>query len=262
MITADAATKPPAPPIARPRESAPGGALRGPSNRTSGRIVGAFFLLAFVFYGAGSALVDAGSGAPAVLTDVAANQTLISAGVLLIFLNSIGVVVIGVVAFPVLARTHLVSAVAYLATRVFEAVMLTVAAVLTLLTLPLAREYVDAGASDGSLLPALGRVAQEGSQYAYWFAMTGLALGSVLFCRVLLRARLVPPFLAMWGVVGYAVLATGGVLELLGYDVGLVLSGPGGLFEIALGVLLVARGFPAAHADALEPDLSLAPVSS
>lgn len=67
----------------------------------------------------------------------------------------------------------------------------------------------------------------------------------VLFCRVLLRARLVPRAIAVWGVVGYAVFLLGAVLEVLGYGVGVALSVPGGLFEIALGVLLIAKGFAA-----------------
>jgi hypothetical protein len=59
---------------------------------------------------------------------------------------------------------------------------------------------------------------------------------------VLLQAHLVPRFLAVWGIVGYAVLAVGGMLEILGYGVGLALSAPGGLFELVVGVLLVAKG--------------------
>jgi hypothetical protein len=117
------------------------------STRTSGRIVGALILLAFVFYGAGSGLVDG-----------ADNPRLVSVGVLLILLNSFGVARIGVVAFPVLSRTDEVSALAYLVTRIFEAVMLAVGAMVMIMTMPVAGEY------------------------AYWFAMTGLALGSVLFC--------------------------------------------------------------------------------
>jgi hypothetical protein len=95
------------------------------STRTSGRIVGA--LLAFVFYGAGSGLVDG-----------ADNPRLVSVGVLLILLNSFGVALIGVVAFPVLSRTDEVSALAYLVTRIFEAVMLAVGAMFMIMTMPVA----------------------------------------------------------------------------------------------------------------------------
>jgi len=35
------------------------------------------------------------------------------------------------------------------------------------------------------------------------------------------------------------------MLDILGHNVGVALSIPGGLFEIAFGVLLIAKGFPA-----------------
>jgi hypothetical protein len=215
------------------------------TTRTTGRIVGALFLLAFVVYGGGSTLVESGSGVPAVVSDIADNQLQISAGVLMILLNSAVVASIGILAFPVLRQHHAISAYAYLITRTFEAVMLAVGAVFLLLLIPLSREYAEAGARDASVLPALARVAQEGNHNAYRFAMIFLGLGSLLFCRVLLQARLVPRFMAVWGMVGYAVVAAGMMLDVLGYSLGLAVWIPGGLFEVALGVLLIVRGFPA-----------------
>lgn len=217
------------------------------SARTSGRVVGALFLLAFVAYGTGSALVVSGSGSPAVLADVAANQVQISAGALLMLINSAVVAGIGVLVFPVLRTRHEIFAHAYLIARIFEAVMLAVGTLFLLLLIPLAREYVDAGAAEDSVLPSLARVAQEGSQYAYLVAMIGLGLGSLPFCGVLLRAKLVPGFIAVWGLAGYALMTTGMTLDVLGHDVGLVLSIPGGLFEVALGALLVVKGFRASE---------------
>lgn len=129
----------------------------------------------------------------------------------------------------------------YLLTRGFEAALLAVGAVLVLTLVPLADEFTASG--DQSLAP-LARVTQEASLHAYWVAMIGLSHGSLLFCRSLFRARLVPRPIAACGLGGYALLATGGVLELLGHGVGLLLSAPGGLFEATLGVLLLVKGFP------------------
>ena len=48
----------------------------------------------------------------------------------------------------------------------------------------------------------------------------------------------------MWGVIGYAMLAAGAVLELAsGRSIALAFAVPGGLFEIALGIFLLWRGF-------------------
>lgn len=178
------------------------------SSRAIGRSVGALFLVAFVVYGGGSALVEAGAEA---------------AGGLLMLVNSAVVAGIGVLAFPVLRPHSELTAHAYLAGRGVEAALLAVGVVFLLLPEPMA----------------------AGNHYSYQVAMMAVAVAGVLFCRVLLRARLVPRSIAVWGVVGYAVFLVGAVLEVLGYRVGVLLSVPGGLFEIVLGILLIAKGFAA-----------------
>lgn len=175
------------------------------SSGTSGRIVGGLVLAAFLLYGGGSALVDSGN----------------DGGALMMLLNSLAVAAIGVVALPVLQRTDPLAATGYLTTRILEAALLAVGTALV-------------------LSPAT----EEAADVIYWFAMIALGLGSLPFCRALLRARLVPPPLAVWGLFGYACLAAGAVLEVLDVGGGLLLSAPGGLFEVAFGVLLLVRGFP------------------
>jgi Domain of unknown function (DUF4386) len=232
------------------------------STRTIGRIVGGLILLAYVVYIVGGALVDAGSGD---LSEVVAKQSQVSAGALLMLLNSAAVASIGVLVFPVLRPHHELSAYAYLVCRVIEATMMAVGVLGLLLLVALGQEYVGGGFVDASVLPSLASVAQEGNRYAYQFGMISLGLGSLLFCRVLLRARLVPRFMAVWGLVGYAIFLTGSMLEVLGYGVSLALSVPGGLFEIALAVLLIVKGFPSSQPQAHQrlgltnPDLPRSP---
>ena len=75
--------------------------------------------------------------------------------------------------------------------------------------------------------------------------MLTVGAGGLLLCRVLLRERLVPAFMAVYGLAGYALFLAGAMLEVLGHNVGVALSIPGGIFEIAFGALLIAKGFPA-----------------
>ncbi|MET7969823.1 DUF4386 family protein [Micromonospora sp. NPDC005305] len=170
----------------------------------TGRYAGAFFLLAFVSYGMGTAL---------------AGQV---AGTALVVLNSVMVAAIGVLVFRALRRPHLGIAWAYLVARAAEGFLLTAGIVLL--------DSVGAGAGD----------------FAYQLAMLSLGLGSLPFCLALNRQRWLPSWLAIWGSVGYALLAAGAAAELMGAAVGLVLAIPGGLFEIVFGLLLLARGFPPA----------------
>lgn len=212
------------------------------SSITIGRLAGALFLLAFVVYMAGEALIVSGAGTPAMLGQASRSTTLIGAGAALMLANSAIVACIGVLMFPVLRGRHEISACAYLVTRLFEAVMLAVGVLCLLLLIPLAQAYASAG--DGEALTSLAHVAQQGNVYARYIGMIGLGLGSLFFCRALLRTGLVPRFLAVWGLIGYATLAAGETLALLGYDVGLVHYAPGGLFEISLGLLLLIKGLP------------------
>lgn len=226
------------------------------SARTSGRIVGCMLLLAFLFYGGGSLIADSVTGEPVVLADVVGSESRLGAGVLLMLLNCVVVIVIGVAAYPVLRRHHPLTASAYLLTRGFEAALLAVSSVLLLSLTTLAHEFDAAG---DSRLDPLARAAQETSLNAFWVAMIGLSLGSLPFCRALLQARLVPPLLAGWGAVGYALLAAGAALELLGHNVGVLLVIPGGVFEAVLGLLLIVRGFPETEHHNL-PTAAAAPV--
>lgn len=78
------------------------------------------------------------------------------------------------------------------------------------------------------------------------YAATGSA--GLVLSRALLRGRLVPRVLGVVGVVGYAALLAGGVLDVVGV-LGLGSTGgsaffvPGAVFEIALPVWLLVKGF-------------------
>jgi hypothetical protein len=219
------------------------------STTTSARIAGALYLLGFVVYIAGYALIDAGTGGASIaLTTAADHPTLISTGALLMLANSACVAAIAVLLFPILRRHSDRSAHTFLLEGGITAVILTVGVILLLLLVPLGQEYAAAGAGNGSALGSLARVSEEGNHYAYLIAMTTHAVGGLVLCRVLLKAGLVPGFLAVWGIIGYAIHGTGTVLEILtdahplGVPVSDVLSAPGGLFEIVLGVLFIAKG--------------------
>ena len=83
---------------------------------------------------------------------------------------------------------------------------------------------------------------------SYQVAEMALCLASVFLCSLLFRTRLIPRSLAVAGVLGYAIFLTGTIAELFGSPIGLILSIPGGLFELALGFWLLIKGFqPAAY---------------
>jgi len=214
--------------------------------------VGGGFLAAMVTYGGGSGLVEPPLAAEDTLLEVADAETRFAAGALLMLVNSAVVVGIGVLLLPILRRHSPTTAYAYLSARIVEAVLLATGVVFLLLLVPLADAHAAGGGADAATLEALAEVAIRGNDLGYQVGMLALGVGSLPFCSLLYRTRLVPPLLAAWGFLGYVVLAAGAALELLGVAVGVVTFVPGGLFELAFGVWLVGKGFDEAAMDAAE----------
>jgi hypothetical protein len=128
---------------------------------------------------------------------------------------------------------------------VFESVLLALGGLAALVVLT-------AGQEPG-LRPSL--MLGSGSKAAYQFAMIALGLGSLPVCALLYRSRLIPRWLAVLGLVGYASLLAGSVLELYGLNLRLLHNLPGGLFELILPLWLLVRGFNHAPLD-VTPDLA------
>jgi Domain of unknown function (DUF4386) len=207
------------------------------------RLIGALFLLGFVFYGVGHALVTSVLGAPTFLSTISAHQTTLVLGAFLMLLNSLVVVGMAVLFFPILENHGKRTALAYLASRIVEAVLLAVGVLCLLMILPLAQHAVDAGEASAAWAKALGSLAIQSNTMAYQIAEMSLGLGGVFLCTLLFRTRLIPRFLAGWGVIGYALFLAGAITEILGIHIGLMLSIPGGLFEIVFAFWLLLKGF-------------------
>src|SRR5688572_9276377 len=145
--------------------------------------------------------------------------------------------------FPILRQHGERIAFGYLGYRIVDAVFIGLWILFLLLQIPLGREYLDA--ADTASLRALSAVSLQASEYAYQIAMIFVGLAGLLLCSVFYRARLVPRLVAAWGLAGYAIHLGGAVLELLGFNLGLIPVLPGGLWELFIGVWLIARGFSA-----------------
>jgi hypothetical protein len=202
-----------------------------PSFRATAHLIGASFLVSTAAYMLGSALV-----ASALAVDGAqltTNSAGLVSGVVFQLVNSAAVVAIGVLFYPLLRNWSQPIALGYVCTRVIESVLLALGGLVTLAALA-AGQGAAAGAG---LWPATV------SRLAYQLAMIALGLGSLPFCALLYRTRLIPRWLSALGVVGYAALLAGSVLELYGFDLRLLHNLPGGLFELILPLWLLGRGF-------------------
>jgi hypothetical protein len=182
-------------------------------------------------------------GAPNRLSTVSANSMMVAIGAILWLLAVVGDAAHGVLMFPVLKPHHERIAVGYLAARIVDAIFIAVMVLFILIQIPLGREYVKAAVPAAFSLQALSAVSVQASQYAYAIGMSTLGVAGLMLCYTLYRAKLVPRPLAVWGLIGYAIILCGMGSEVMGSGLGLVSSLPGGLWEVFIGVWLIAKGF-------------------
>lgn len=168
--------------------------------------IGLFFILAFPAYGIGRSLFE---------NEHATAQYL---GTALIIINSTIVLFIGVWLRKALRQYNDLIGNLYFLTRLFEA---TALASLTL-----------------DLMPSIN----ISNDWGYFLAMVVLGLGSIPMCILLYKHAIAPKWLAMWGVVGYSMMAFGFFMELFGKNWSIYLLGLGALWEITFAIWLIIKG--------------------
>ena len=210
----------------------------------------------------GIVLIQSVLGAPDHLAALPANSMLLAFAAVLWLMAAAWDAAHGVLMFPILKQHNSERiAVGYLGFRIMDGLIIAIMVLFVLVQIPIGSEYVQAGASDASYLQALSAVFVQAQLDAYNIAMTTLGVSGLILCYSFYKTRLVPRLLAVWGLVGYAVILCGSVVEVLGFDLLTIHAIPGGLWEVFIGVWLIAKGFDpsafvseAAHADTNERD--------
>ena len=189
------------------------------STRKIAVFVGVLFLTATVTFATGSGLIRS------FFIDENPNKTSLIMGVLLEIACGVAVVGIGVLMFPILKVFNKKLALGYVVFRIIECAIIIGGGMYILFLIKLMWKYE-----------------------MILFLFTGL--GGLIFSYLLYQSQLVPRLLSVLGIIGYAMLSVGVLLDLLGYfymnsDAGMLLYIPGGLFELFLPVWLFIKGFNA-----------------
>lgn len=207
------------------------------------RLYGIFFLLAFLSYGLGSGLVSTIADGSEGLAGIAGKKTSYTFGIILmVIIHSFVNIGLAVLMLPILSKYNKTITYGYFSLAISATITAVVGAIFMALLLPLSEAAVAMGAA-GPNMEILASVLKKGGFYGYQIGMTLWGLGGLMLVYVLYVSQLVPRVLPVWGAVGYLVFMAGTTLELFGYGVGVTLSLPGGLFEIALSLWLIFKGF-------------------
>lgn len=219
-------------------------------HRMAAKLFGVFFILTFLSYGIGSELIQSIVDQPDFLSAVYSNKSTIVTGALLIALvhtfTNIG---LPVIMLPILIPFNKRLAFGYLGAAIAATVVLITGAIFLLLLIPLSESFFAAVNEPALSFETVGNLLKSGGIYTYHIAMALWSLGGMMLCVVLFQSNLIPRVMSVWGMVGYLVLAFGSTFELFEHNemVEILSVIPGGLFEIALSLWLIIRGFNFTH---------------
>ena len=80
----------------------------------------------------------------------------------------------------------------------------------------------------------------------YKILMICISLGTVFFFTLFHKARLIPPFLSLWGIAGFALMIVASVFQILAAPGGMAINGAAAAlaisFELVIGVWLIVKG--------------------
>ena len=171
---------------------------------------------------------------------------MIAIGALLWVIAAAGDAAHGVMMFPILKQNNERVALGYFGARVVEAAVIAISALFILLQIPLGVEFLKSGASEIPYLQSLSALFVQSQAYSYQIGMVALGMAGLSLCYGFYRAKLVPQFFVVWGFIGYVSFLLGSMLEVLGINLQLLHTLPGGLWEMSIGVWLIVKGFNSA----------------
>lgn len=215
------------------------------------RLAGILFIAATVAFSASVVVLAPILEADDCLSMVAAHGRVVGAGVLLELINHIAVVGIAVVLFPILRRFSNRVAVGYVAARSIESVLFAVGTMHLVALAKLGREFVAAGSSPESYFHTIGGMLLAGHNWDdAGLLFTAFSIGALMLNWLLLRTRLVPRWLSVWGLVGAAFLLAARIIVMSGSHMGsaavFVMDAPIMVQEMVFALWLIIKGFNSA----------------
>jgi hypothetical protein len=216
------------------------------SHRRSALTAGVLFITATVATLLGTAIEQPVLSGADYLSRVSGNSNLVAAGGLLELIAAGTSVGIAISLYPVLQKWSAGPALGSVVFRAIEAVMYTVGAVGLLSLFTVSQLFTNAALSERVPLQAIGDSLLGVRQEAVLAGVFAFCLGALMYYVVFYQSRLIPRWLAGWGIVGALMLLVACLLALFSRNAVTtytVLIVPIAVQEMVLAVWLIARGF-------------------
>jgi Domain of unknown function (DUF4386) len=219
-------------------------------DRKTATIVGVLFIVATAASLMSTSLTRSLVTAPDYLKTLSASGHQILVGALFALIAALASASIAIALYPVLRHYHEGLMLGSVGFRLIEAVFYIVDIIGLLSLLALSQAFVKAGAPSDSYFQTISALIQAGREWVdYVLAVSAFSLGALMYYAVMYQSRLIPRWLAAWGVLG-AVCSLGAAISILFGLVPysppmLVLILPIAVQEMVLATWLIVKGFTA-----------------
>jgi len=236
------------------------------TQKSAPRLLGAAFLLVAVVSLSSGLLLGSvvGSGSISdILVHVSHQVTLMRLGSLGELMTSAGIVALAGLLYSVLHSQQKLIALVALGCWLAEAISLAFSQIGTLALLPVSLDFVQAGAPVHSYYQTLGAFLYSGvNGLGMTFHMWFYCLGGMLWYALFYTSKYIPRVISLWGLLAVTVALVGIVLQLMGYEVSILVFLPILPFEVTIGGWLLLSGIKEHPRDVDAPASTLSTIPS
>jgi hypothetical protein len=214
------------------------------NTRNAARIVGLLYLVPIGFLN-NTVLVGPYAFAKNYMTTVAAHSFEITLGMVLGIVGALLFFIIAIILLPVFKRynSSLAFALPCLTVVHFAGVMMDNAALQSLIAA--SKLYAGSGVTGSGGAQPIGQVLQSTRLWTHWMTILVPCMSQALFFYMLLKYKLLPRFITIWGLAGVVLTALSIMLMIFGKGSYLWLMIPLGLNMLLLSLWLLIKGFNA-----------------
>ncbi len=215
-------------------------------NKTS-KVLGAAFLLQAVTSLTSGLILKLALTVPGNISEtmikIANNAWLMRVNILGEMITAAGIIFLGAILFITLRKQNEKIALVALGFYILEAALLAASRIEAFSLLRISQEYVAAG--NPVYLQTIGNLAFESMNFTYSaLLMLAFCLGGILFYYLLDKAKIVPRFLSLWGLITIFPMLIGTLFVIFGHEVPFFLYLPYVPFEFVIGVWILVKGIP------------------
>lgn len=215
------------------------------TNGTVSRIAGSAFLFQFITSFSGGMFLKPSwfvqDDMAATMLKTAAAPVLLRANMFLDMLTALGVIFLGAMLFIILRKQNEKAALTAMGFYFLEAALLAASRMNAFSLLIYSREYALTGQPANLLY--LGQAAVESMEFVGGtLHMLAFCPGAILFYFLLDKARLVPRWMSLWGLITMVPLFFGTLSQVFGHTIPFLFYIPYVPFELVIGLWILIKG--------------------